>query len=145
MSMVKGYDFRRAKDRQRFIRELGERQPDAVTGRASRSTPNEEVLCARTGPGQCQWGNADDPACPRAWIIDHEHRRQLRLITTSMAIGRCVDKEKCDGRALSVCATRRGHGGEDVEDAPSEETVDRGHNMKVEEVHKDGDHEDMDA
>ena len=40
MSMVKGYDFRRAKDRQRFMRELGERQPDAVIGGASRSTPD---------------------------------------------------------------------------------------------------------
>ena len=40
MSMVNGYDFRRAKDRQRFMRELGERQPDAVTGGASRSTQN---------------------------------------------------------------------------------------------------------
>ena len=40
MSMVKGYDFRRAKDRQRFMRERGERQPDAVTGGARRSTPN---------------------------------------------------------------------------------------------------------
>ena len=27
MSMVKGYDLRRAKDRQRFMRELDERQP----------------------------------------------------------------------------------------------------------------------
>ena len=40
MSMVNGYDFRRAKDRQRFMRELGERQPDAVTGGATRSTQN---------------------------------------------------------------------------------------------------------
>ena len=40
MSMVKGYDFRRAKDRQLFMRELGERQPDARIGGASRSTPN---------------------------------------------------------------------------------------------------------
>ena len=29
MSMVKGYEFRRAKDRQQFMRELDERQPDA--------------------------------------------------------------------------------------------------------------------
>ena len=35
VSMVKGYDFRRAKDRQRFMRELRERQPDAVIGGAS--------------------------------------------------------------------------------------------------------------
>ena len=40
MSMVKGYDFRRAKDRQRLMRELEEQQPDAAKGRASRSTPN---------------------------------------------------------------------------------------------------------
>ena len=40
MSMVKGYDFRRAKDRQRFMRELGERQPDTIIEGASRSTPN---------------------------------------------------------------------------------------------------------
>ena len=40
MSMVKSYDFRRAKDRQRFMRQLDERQPDAVIGGASRSTPN---------------------------------------------------------------------------------------------------------
>ena len=40
MSMVRGYDFRRAKDRQRFMAELWERQPDAVRGGASRSTPN---------------------------------------------------------------------------------------------------------
>ena len=40
MSMVKGHDFRRAKDPQPFMRELGERQPDAVTGGASRSTQN---------------------------------------------------------------------------------------------------------
>ena len=39
MSMVKGYDFRRAKDRQRFMRELDERRSDAVGGGASRSTP----------------------------------------------------------------------------------------------------------
>ena len=30
MSMVKGFDFRRAKDRQRFMRELDERQSDVV-------------------------------------------------------------------------------------------------------------------
>ena len=40
MIMVKGYDFRRAEDRQRLMRELGRRQPDAVIGGASRSTPN---------------------------------------------------------------------------------------------------------
>ena len=68
MSMVNGYDFRPAKDPQRFMRELGERQPDAVTGGTSRSTQNvvmnfmtkvykkqaeeERVLCARPKPGR---------------------------------------------------------------------------------------------
>ena len=75
------------------------------------------------------------------------HRRQLRLITNSMEIGRCIDKEKYDGRALSVCAV--------IDEGMKEEkmlktlclkrlmTVDS--NMKVEEVHKNGDHEDLDA
>ena len=31
-----------------------------------------------------------------------KQRRQLRLITNSMEIGRCIEKEKYDGRALSV-------------------------------------------
>ena len=30
--------------------------------------------------------------------------QQLRLITNSMEIGRCIDKEKYEGSALSVCA-----------------------------------------
>ena len=75
------------------------------------------------------------------------HRRQLRLITNSMEIGRCIDKEKYDGRALSVCAI--------IDEGMKEEKMLKTHglkrlmtvdsNMKVEEVHKDGDHEDMDA
>ena len=32
------------------------------------------------------------------------HRRQPRLITNRMEVGRCIDKEKYDGRAFSVCA-----------------------------------------
>ena len=86
--MVKGCDFQRAKDRQRFMRELLERQPDAVERGGSRSTPNvvmnflanvykkqaeeERFLCARRGPGRCQWGGTDDPACPTAGFRYHE-------------------------------------------------------------------------
>ena len=40
MGMVKDCDFRREKDRQRFMRELEELQPHAVFGGANRSTPN---------------------------------------------------------------------------------------------------------
>ena len=88
MSMVKGYDFRREKDRQRFMRELEERQPDAVFGGANRSTPNVVMnfmtkvykkqaekerffvhVQDRIGVNGC---SADDPACPRARISDHE-------------------------------------------------------------------------
>ena len=75
------------------------------------------------------------------------HRRQLRLITNRMEIGRCIDKEKYDGRALSVCAI--------IGEGMKEEKMLKTHglkrlmtvdsNMKVEGVHKDGDHEDMDA
>ena len=73
--------------------------------------------------------------------------QQLRLMTNSMEIGLCIDKEKYDGSALSVCAI--------IDEGTKEEkmlktrclkrlmTVDS--NMKVEKVHKDGDHEDMDA
>ena len=87
MSMVKDYDFRREKDREWFMQELEERQPDAVFRGAKRSTPNvvmnfttkvykkqaeKEVLRAGTGPDRCQWGGTDDPACARARISDHE-------------------------------------------------------------------------
>ena len=65
--------------------------------------------------------------------------RQLRLVTNGMEIGRCVDNEKNDGRALSACTI--------IDEGLKEEnmlkTVDS--DMNVEEVHKDGDHEDMDA
>ena len=64
-----------------------------------------------------------------------------------MEIGRCSDKEKYDGSALSVCAI--------VDEGMKDEMMLKMHclkrlttvdsNMKVEEVHKDGDHEDMDA
>ena len=64
-----------------------------------------------------------------------------------MEIGRCIDKEKYDGRALSVCAI--------IDEGMKEEKMLKTHclkrlmtvdsNMKVEEVHKDGDHEDMNA
>ena len=69
----------------------------------------------------------------------------LRLITNSMEICRCIDKEKYDGSDLSVCAT--------IDEGMKEESILKTHclkrlmtvdsNMKVEEVHKDGDHEDM--
>ena len=58
-----------------------------------------------------------------------------------------IDKEKYDGRALSVCAI--------IDKGMKEEKMLKTHclkrlmtvdsNMKVEEVHRDGDHEDMDA
>ena len=70
------------------MRELEERQPDAVFGGGNRSTPNvmmnfmtkvykkqaekERFFVQRTGPDRCQWCSTDDPACPRARISDHE-------------------------------------------------------------------------
>ena len=73
--------------------------------------------------------------------------QQLRLITKSMEIDRCIDKEKFDGRALSVCAI--------IDEGMKEEKMLKTHGMKrlvtvdsnkkVEEVHKDRDHEDTDA
>ena len=64
-----------------------------------------------------------------------------------MEIGRCTDKEKYDGSALSVCAF--------IDEGMKDEKMLKTHclerlmtvdsNMKVEGVHKDGDHEDMDA
>ena len=87
MSMVKGYDFRREKDRQRFMRELGtaarcsfwksepidaERCDELHDQSVQEASGEREVLCARTGPDRCHWGCTDDPACPRARISDHE-------------------------------------------------------------------------
>ena len=163
MSMVKGYDFRREKDRQRFMRELEERQPDAVFGGANRSTPNVVMkfmtkVYKKQAEKERFFVHVQDRIGVNGVVrmIQHvrelgsaitRHRRQLRLITNSMEIGRCIDKEKYDGRALSMCAI--------IEEGMKEEkmlktrglkrlmTVDS--NMKVEEVHKDGDHEDMDA
>ena len=58
-----------------------------------------------------------------------------------MEIGWCTDKEKYDGSALSVCAII--DEGMKTHCPKRLMTVDS--NMKVEEVHKGGDHEDMDA
>ena len=64
-----------------------------------------------------------------------------------MEIGRCTDKEKHDGSAQSVCAF--------IDEGMKDEKMSKTHclkrlmtvhsNMKVDEVHEDGDHEDMDA
>ena len=64
-----------------------------------------------------------------------------------MEIGRWIDNEKYDGSALSVCAF--------IDEGMKEEKMLKTHclkrlmtvdsNMKVEEVHKDGDHKDKDA
>ena len=111
MSMVNGYDFRRAKDRQRFMRELGERQPDAVTGGASRSTQNV-VMNFMTKVYKKQAEEESSPVHVQNLVgisgevpmIRHvrelgsaitRQTQQLRLITTSMEINQCiVDKEK---------------------------------------------------
>ena len=120
MSMVKGYDFRRGKDRQRFMRELEERRPDAVFGGANRSTPNVVMnfmtkVYKKQAEKERFFVHVKDRIGVNGVVrmIQHvrelgsaitRHRRQLRLITNSMEIGRCIDKEKYDGRALSVCA-----------------------------------------
>ena len=120
MSMVKGYDFRREKDRQRFMRELEERQPDAVFGGASRSTPNVVMnFMTRVYKKQAEkerfFVHVQDRIGVNGVVrmVQHvrelgsaitRYSRQLRLITNRMEIGRCIDKEKYDGRALSVCA-----------------------------------------
>ena len=84
MSIVNGYDFRRAKDRQRFMRKLGERQLGAVFGGAGRSTANvvtnfmtkvykmleeEERFFVHVQDWVCV--SLDCPACSRAGISDH--------------------------------------------------------------------------
>ena len=145
------------------MREIGERQPDAVKGGASRSTPNVVMnfmtkVYKKQAEKERFFVHVQDRMGVNGVVrmIQHvrvlgsaitRHRRQLRLITHSMEIGRCIDKEKYDGRALSVCAIidvgmkqekmLKTHGLKRLK------TVDS--NMKVEEVHKDGDHEDMDA
>ena len=119
MSMVKGYDFRREKDRQLFMRELEERQPDAVFGGANRSTPNVVMnFMTKVYKQQAEEERFFVHVQDRVGVNGvvrmiqrvrelgsqiTKHRRQLRLITNSMEIGRCIDKEKYDGRALSVC------------------------------------------
>ena len=161
MSTATGHDPRRAKDPRRFMRELDERRPDAVIGGATRSTLNvvmnfmtkvykkqadEERFCVHVQDGVGVSGVVR--------MIRHERElesaitrqtQQLRLITNSMDIGRCIYKEKFNGNALSVCAI--------IDEGMKEEkklkthclkrlmTVDS--NMEVEEVHKDGDHQDM--
>ena len=114
MSMVKGYDFRRAKDRQRFMRELDERQPDAVTGGASRSTTNFMTkVYKKHAEKERFFVHVQDPVIVSGVVRMIQHVRelgsaitrqtqQLRLTTNSMEIGQCIDKEKCDGSALSV-------------------------------------------
>ena len=106
-----------------------------------------EVLCARKGPGRCQWGSTDDSACPRAGISDHEANTTTPIDHELHGDRRCTDKEKHDGSALSVCAI--------IDEGMKEEKMLKTHclerlmtvdsNMKVEEVHIDGGHEDMDA
>ena len=145
------------------MRELEERQPDAVFGGANRSTPNvflnfmTKVYKKQTEKERF-FVHVQDRIGVNGVVrmIQHvrelgsaitRHRRQVRLITNSMEIGRCIDKEKYDGRALSVCAT--------IDEGMKEEKMLKTHglkrvmtvdsNMKVDEVHKDGDHEDMDA
>ena len=73
--------------------------------------------------------------------------QELRLITNGVEIGRCADKEKYGGSAHSVCAI--------IDEGMKEDKMLKTYclnslmtvnsSMKVEEVHKDGDHEDMDA
>ena len=144
------------------MRELEERQPDAVVGGANRSTPNVVMnFMTKVYKKQAEKERFFVHVQDRIGVNGEEqmiqhvrelgsaitrHRRQLRLITNSMEIGRCIDKEKYDGRALRVCAAI---------DEGKEEKILKTHglkrlmtvdsNMKVEEVHKDGDHEDMDA
>ena len=118
MSMVKGYDFRRAKDRQWFMRELDKRQLDAVIGGASRSTPNV-VTNFMTKVYNMQeerfFVHVQDLVGVSGIVRVIQHVRelgsaftrqtqQLRLIMNSMEIGPCVDKEEYNGSALSVCA-----------------------------------------
>ena len=55
-----------------------------------------------------------------------------------------IDKETYDGRALLMCALSDKGLREDVDNVRLE-VIDLCKNMKVEEVHKDGDHEDMDT
>ena len=145
------------------MRELGERQPDAVIGGASRSTPNVVMkLMTKVYKKQAEKkrffvhvqdrigvnvvGRMNQHVRELGSAITR-HRRQLRLITNSMEIGRCMYKEKYDGRALSVCAI--------IDEGMKDEKMLKTHglkrlmtvdsNMKVEEVHKDGDQENMDA
>ena len=140
------------------MRELEERQPDAVFGGANRSTPNVVMnfmikVYKKQAEKESVFVHVQDRIGVNGVVRMIQHvrelgsaitrrRRQLRLITNSMEIARCMDKEKYDGRAHSVCAI--------IDEGMKEEkmlktlmTVDS--NMKVEEVHKDGDHEDMDA
>ena len=107
MSMVNGYDFRRAKDRQRFMRELGERQPDAVTGGASRSTQNVVMNFMTKSVQEASGGgeffvhvqnrvgiSGEVPMIRHVRELGSAITRQtqqLRLITTSMEINQCID------------------------------------------------------
>ena len=77
MSMVKGFDVLREKDRQRFIRELGSRStPNVVMNFMTKNTRSKQrrrgfFVHVQDWIG-VQWGSTDDPACPRAGISDHE-------------------------------------------------------------------------
>ena len=167
MNMMRDYDFRRARDQQRFMRDLGEQQPDAVIGGASRSTSSVVMnfmikAYKKQAKGEKFFVHLQDRAgISGAMRITQQiqelgpvtvrsvtgRRRQLRLITNSMEIERCIDKEGHCEKVSSV--------GDIINDGMKEEkalktyglrrlmTVDS--NMKVEEVHNDGDHEDMDV
>ena len=102
------------------MQELDERQPDAVVGGASRSTPNVVMnFMTKVYKKQAEEERFFVPVKDRVGVsgvvrmIQHvrelgsaitRQTQQLRLITNSMEIGRCTDKEKFDGSALSVCA-----------------------------------------
>ena len=102
------------------MQEPDERQPDAVRGGANRSTPNVVInFMTKVYKKQAEEERfsvpVKDPVGVSGVVRMIQHVRelgsairrqtqQLRLITNTMEIGRCTDKEKYDGSAPSVCA-----------------------------------------